>query len=109
MPSSQSIVDMILDHCAKAGQMSARKMFGEYALYCDEKIVALVCDNQLFLKPTQAGRHYLGQVEEACAYEGAKPSFLISEDAWENDEWLTELIRLTAEALPLPIKRKKTA
>ncbi len=32
--------------------LSARKMFGEYALYLDGKVVALVCDDQLFLKPT---------------------------------------------------------
>jgi len=25
-------------------------MFGEYALYCGDKVVALVCDDQLFVK-----------------------------------------------------------
>jgi len=28
-----------------AGAVTFRKMFGEYAMYVDEKIVALVCDN----------------------------------------------------------------
>lgn len=32
--------------------LSARKMFGEYALYLDGMVVALVCDDKLFLKPT---------------------------------------------------------
>jgi hypothetical protein len=37
-------------------------MFGEYAIYCDGKVVALVCDDQFFLEPTAAGRALLGRV-----------------------------------------------
>jgi TfoX/Sxy family transcriptional regulator of competence genes len=37
-----------------AGAISYRYMFGEYAIYCDGKVVALVCDNQLFVKPSDA-------------------------------------------------------
>jgi hypothetical protein len=29
---------------------------GEYAIYCNGKVVALVCDNQLFVKPTEAAQ-----------------------------------------------------
>lgn len=43
-----------------AGRMAARKMFGEYALYCDDKVVALVCDNSLFVTPTDEGRAFEG-------------------------------------------------
>ena len=40
-------------------------MFGEYAIYCDGKVTALVCDNQLFVKPMEAGRSFIGEVVEA--------------------------------------------
>ena len=43
-------------------------MFGEYALYIDEKVVALICDNQVFVKPTAAGLEVLGEVIEAPPY-----------------------------------------
>ena len=77
--------------------MTAKKMFGEYALYCDETIVALVCEDQLFVKPTDAGRAFLGgDVVEGTAYPGAKPSLLISGDKCEDRAWLAQLIRLTA-------------
>ena len=36
-------------------------MFGEYAIYCDEQVVALVCDNQLFVEITPPGRASVGQ------------------------------------------------
>jgi DNA transformation protein len=51
--SQQKTVDYIVEQSAGAGTMTAKKMFGEYGLYCDGKIVALICDDQLFIKPTE--------------------------------------------------------
>ena len=59
MASNQSTVDYIVEQVAGAGAVTGRKMFGEYALFCDGKMVALICDDQLFIKPTVAGRSYL--------------------------------------------------
>jgi len=106
MATSQSTIDFLLDQISGAGVVRARKMFGEYALYCDEKVVALVCDDTFFLKPTTAGKSFLGNVEEAPPYPGAKMYYLIEEEHWEDREWFTELITKTAEELPAP-KRKK--
>lgn len=107
MATEQKIVDFILEQVADAGDVSARKMFGEYALYCQGKVVALICDDQLFVKPTKAGKAFIGETVEAPPYTGAKPSYLISEDKWDDAEWLAELIRLTAAELPLPKPKKK--
>lgn len=101
MASDQSFVEFVADQMATAGNISYRKMFGEYALYCDGKVVALVCDNQLFVKPTENGRSYIGNVCAAPPYPGAKMYFLI-EDAFEDREWISGLIRITAKEIPLP-------
>lgn len=105
MSSKQSTIDYLLEQLTSAGDVRARKMFGEYALYCNEKVVAFVCDDQLFVKPTDAGRNFIENVEEAPAYPGSKMYFLITGDYWEDKDWLTELIQKTADELPLP-KRK---
>lgn len=105
MASSQNLVDFILDQISEAGDVSARKMFGEYGVYCDGKMVALVCDDQLFVKPTGGGRGLLKAVTEASPYPGAKPCFLISAEMLEDREGLTELIKITTRELPLPIKK----
>ncbi len=107
MASQQKTVDFILEQIADAGDVSARKMFGEYAIYCGTKVVALVCDDQLYVKPTKSGKAYIGKVKEAPAYPGAKPSFLISGDQWEDAEWLAELIKITAKELPPPKPKSK--
>lgn len=106
MASQQSIVDFIMAQIASAGTVRSRKMFGGLTVYCDDKVVALVCDEQLFVKPTHAGRNFIGEVTEAPAYPGAKPSFQVSANRWDDEEWLSELIRLTAAELPLPRKKK---
>jgi DNA transformation protein and related proteins len=107
MSTTQSTIDFLLDQLSTLAQVRARKMFGEYALYCDDKVVALICDNQLFVKITPAGRALVGAgYEEGEAYPGAKPSILIGADFIEDSEHLCELIRVTAQALPPPEPKK---
>ena len=106
MASDQDFVEYVVGQMGYAGEISSRLMFGGHTLYCNGKVVALVCDNQLFVKPTNAGRSFIGAVVEAPAYEGAKLSFLI-EDQIEDKEWLSQLIRLSENELPMPEPKKK--
>ena len=107
MASQQSTVAFIAEQMANAGTISARKMFGEYGIFCDGKMVALVCDDKLFVKPTATGRAFIGDVAEAPPYKGAKPCFVISAEKWDDDEWLAELIRVSTAELPTPVKKRR--
>ena len=107
MSSSQSTVDFIVAQMYAGGEVSFKKMFGEYGIYCGGKMVASVCDDKLFVKPTIGGRTYIGNVVEASPYPGAKPNFLISVEKLEDRQWLSELIKITTEELPMPVKKKK--
>lgn len=109
MASQQSIIDFILDQISEAGSVSAKKMFGEYGIYCNNKIVAFVCDDQLFLKPTAAAKKFIGDYSESCPYPGAKPYLLISEEKWDDREWLVQLFRISAEQLPITSKKSPRA
>jgi TfoX/Sxy family transcriptional regulator of competence genes len=82
-------------------------MFGEYALYAGAKVVAFVCDDQLFVKPTEEGRNFLKQPEEKPPYPGAKLYFWINGEKWDDAAWLGELIQITAKAVPEPKPKKK--
>jgi TfoX/Sxy family transcriptional regulator of competence genes len=101
MASDIDLVQFIVDQIENAGIVTYKKMFGEYGIWVDGKIVALICDNQLFVKPTEGGRSFIGNVVEAPPYPGAKMSFLI-EDKFEDRDWISELIRITAKELPAP-------
>jgi TfoX/Sxy family transcriptional regulator of competence genes len=106
MASKQSTVDFILDQLVEAGTVSAKKMFGEYGIYCAGKMVGVVCDDQLFVKPTAVGKSFMGEFVEKSPYPGAKPYLFIEADRWDNREWLVELIKISSEALPLPTPKK---
>ncbi len=107
MSTQQKTVDYILEQCAAAGTVTAKKMFGEYGMYCDGKVMAFICDDQLFIKPTDAGRAFLGEVPEAEAYPGSKMYFLIDGDRWDDADWMAELVRVTAADLPAPKPKAK--
>ncbi len=107
MASDLGFVEYVCEQARDAGAIRFRKMFGEFALYCDDKVVALVCDDQLFIKPTQAGRAFLGEPLEVPPYAGAKPYFLI--EAFDDREWLSELVALTARELPTPKPKRPKA
>lgn len=106
MASDEKFVEFILDQLRGVSGLSSRKMFGEFAIYGSGKVVALVCDNQLYVKPTDAGRRFIGVPVESPAYPGAKPSFLIS-NGLDDPAWLRNLIELTTADLPQPKMRAK--
>ncbi|GGE42158.1 TfoX/Sxy family transcriptional regulator of competence genes [Pedobacter psychrotolerans] len=106
MASDQNFVDFVMEQIRNAGEITAKKMFGEYGIYADGKLFGLICDNKLFIKPTISGREFIGNVIEAPPYEGAKPSFLIEEKI-ENSDWLSELIRISLKELPTTKTKKK--
>lgn len=106
MASDQNFVDFVLEQIKNVGEITAKKMFGEYGIYADGKIFGLICDNKLFIKPTISGREFIGNVVESPPYKGAKPSLLI-EDKIEDSEWLSELVRISVKELPDPKPKKK--
>jgi len=106
MASKQEYVDYVIEQIDNAGQITGKKMFGGYSMYSDGKLFALICDNKLFVKPTESGRAFIGDVVEAPAFPGAKPTFLI-EDKIEDREWISTLVRITIEELPEPKPKKK--
>lgn len=106
MASDQKFVDFVTDQIKGAGEIVAKKMFGEYGIYSDGIIFGLVCDNKLFIKPTKSGREFIGEVVESPPYPGAKPSFLIDAKI-EDSEWLSELVRISVKELPEPKPKKK--
>lgn len=106
MTTRQTTIDFILEQLSSLPDVRARKMFGDYALYCNEKVVGLVCDDELFIKITEEGHAFNAQdYEEGIPYKGAKPYMHISEKLDDRD-WLCQLISITANVLPFPKPKK---
>lgn len=105
MASRPEFVQYIADQLISAGMITYRKMFGDYGMYCDGKLFALICDNQLFVKITAAGKRLAPDLETAPPYKGAKPYFLI--EGIDNREFLVEFVKETCRELPVPKKKER--
>lgn len=105
MASNSDFVQYVTDQCSGAGEIIAKKMFGDYGIYCDGKIFGLICDDCFYLKPTEAARPLLRTLELRPPYDGAKDYFYIADV--DDSDYLSQLVRVTCRALPEPKPKKK--
>lgn len=108
MSTQKETVDFILEKLGHHEVFNVRAMFGEYALYAKGKVVALVCDDQLYVKilPTSHELEDLCQKDEP--YKGAKLYYLVEEDMLTKLTHLPEILIDIADSLPEPKKRSKS-
>lgn len=67
MASHREFVEFITEQLREAGDIRSRPMFGEYGLYCDGVFFAVICDDQLFVKPTPRGGGRLPPAAQGAA------------------------------------------
>ncbi len=106
MASNSDFVQYIADQCSGAGEITVKKMFGDYGIYCDGKIFGLICDDCFYLKPTEEVRPLMRVVDMRPPYEGAKNYFYIADV--DAHDYLSLLGRETCKGLREP-KPKKTS
>lgn len=106
MASTREFVEFVLNQLTKVNDVRSKSMFGEYGIFSDRKMFGVICDNKLFIKPTEGGRSFIGKVTEAPPYPGAKNYFLI-EEKLDDPEWLSNLVVTSLKEIPIPKPRKK--
>lgn len=105
MASHPDYVAYVVEQLRDAGSVRARKMFGEYGLFCDGTFFGVICDDQLFIKITPQGQMAFPDLPKAPPYEGAKDSFVV-EDV-DDPTMAAELTRITCEALRKSASQKR--
>ena len=105
MASTADYVQYACEQMSVAGMVTYKKMFGEYAIYCDGKVLGLICDNVVFIKPTAAGDRLLPSAQRLPPYQGAKPYIVL--DELDDKAFLAALISATCAQLPFPKPKKQ--
>ena len=105
MASHPDYVEYVVEQLRGAGSVRARKMFGEYGLFCDGTFFGVICDDQLFIKITPQGEIAFPDLLKAPPYEGAKDSFVV-EDV-DDPTMAVELTRITCETLRKAASQKR--
>ena len=105
MASSLDYVKFVAEQLSDAGEITYKKMFGEYGVYCNGIYFAAICDDRFLVKITDGGRKLMPDCETQLPYEGGKPMFFITEV--DDSDFLKELARVTCSELPM--QRRETA
>ncbi len=106
MSTNKQTISYILDQLHNDHRFSARTMFGEYALYADGKVVALICDDTLFVKILPASQALEKICEQGSPYPGAKPHYVLSEEQLSSLSQLPQILFSISQSLPE--KKKKS-
>lgn len=100
MSTSKDTIFYILEKLGNTSRFSTRAMFGEYALYADNKVVALICDDLLYVKICPASQILEKECEKDSPYPGAKPYYVISEEQLTSLTQLPEILFAVAKSQP---------
>lgn len=103
MASSTEFIDFVCSQIAEVGIVRAKKMFGDYCLYYNGKVIGLICDDYLYLKPLPQLQPLLHECDQRMQppYDGAKPHYVISDV--DDRDYVSLLVKTVAES----IKNKK--
>lgn len=105
MATTKDFHDHVMEQLGRVGEVRSRRMMGEYCVYYRGKLVADLCDNQLYLKPTPSVLRLLPDAPRAYPYEGSKTLMAVVEDV-ENTDLLRAVLEAMWPELPEPKKKK---
>ena len=99
MPTDKSFVDYVTEQSGLRERIAHKKMFGEYGIYIDGKVVAFACDNSLFVKAADATAAMTASLPRRPPYPGAKP-YPVADELLDDSDRLQALLIATAAAMP---------
>ncbi|MBP9711803.1 MAG: TfoX/Sxy family protein [Candidatus Pacebacteria bacterium] len=109
MSTQKETVEFILEKLDMPKHFAVRAMFGEYALYANGKTVALVCDDQLYVKILPTSEELEGVCDKDQAYPGSKLHYVVEESQLSQIPNLAEILLNISKSLPdKKPKKKKT-
>lgn len=104
--AADALVDLLNDALG-ARRVTARRMFGEFGLYCDGRFFAVICDDTLLLKPLPELRAAMGTPEEAPPHPRAKPWLRPSGEDLDDPARIARLVQVALDHLPPETPRKR--
>lgn len=108
MATDNDFIEYVGEQVALGDRLTHKKMFGEYALYVDGKVVAFACDNSLFVKPSAAAATLAPTLPQRPPYPGAK-DYPVADELLDDSDAVRRLLLETAALMPLPKPRKPAA
>ncbi|MDE6377556.1 MAG: TfoX/Sxy family protein [Duncaniella sp.] len=102
MACNTGFIEAVCAMLAPLGEVSSRKMMGDYVIYVNGKCVITACDNNAFVKKLPCIAGMMADAECASPYPGAKEAYIL--DLTDSRKVLT-VIETLWEQLPFPKSR----
>ena len=100
MSTQLETMQYILEYLHPRSVFTARRMFGEYALYANGKVVGFVCDDTLYVKITPESTQQLDDTcEQRAPYIGAKLHYIVDESGLQAVSGISRLLVGMARAM----------
>lgn len=81
------------------------RMFGEYALYLDDRVVGFICDDTLLLKRVSEAAELTDGLPNGFPHPRSDPYALVDETLLADTDWLHETVLTIASTQPQKRKR----
>lgn len=101
MATGRDFIEYIAEQLDLGSRLSVKRLFGEYALYVDGKVVAFACDNSLFIKPSAAVAALAPDLPCRPPYPGAK-DYPVADELLDDVDAIRRLVIETAALMPAP-------
>lgn len=104
MSCSNEFIDFIQDVLSDVGDVRAKKMFGDWMIYVDEKPVVLACDDMAYVKKLPEITDLMEEAECGVPYEGAREHYILE---MEQQSHVRDVVQKLVDVIPTPKKKRK--
>jgi TfoX/Sxy family transcriptional regulator of competence genes len=80
MSSTLDFIDYTVDQIASSGEVTFKRMFGEFMVYVNNVPIFLVCDNTVYVKKINELDSILSDALLGIPYPNAKEHFIVDID-----------------------------
>ncbi len=104
MATSLDFINYICEQLNGIGNITYKKMFGEYMIYLNSKPVIIVCDNVAFVKKLDIITEMMQNADVGFPYKGAKEHYILDID---NADFSKSVVTKIETVTPIPKSKKK--
>jgi len=104
MATSLDFINYVCEQLKDIGNITYKKMFGEYMVYLNDKPVIIVCDNVAFVKKLDNIKEMMQDANVGFPYKGAKEHYVLDID---NADFCKKVIVKIEEVTPIPKSKRK--
>lgn len=104
MSCNIEFIESVCEALQPLGEVSSRKMMGDYVIYLNGKCIITACDNTVYIKKLPCIEDLMLTAEKGCPYPGAKEAYILD---FSDMRKVLQVIGILWEALPYPKPKKK--